>query len=517
MGRQTPVTDTGKRKQVAEPSADLIEEVTGFTQSQLDGLRQEALHDLYFMAKGILGYNDCQPHVVGPLAAFMTESKSMTRMQLMPRGHLKTTICTISDSVRLACADPEGASILVVNEIQDNAIDIVSEVMTHFETNEILRAMFPDIIPEKFNGAGSKWSATRGACLLPRMGRKDPSFMAAGIKTAIASKHFKHIKLDDLVSFEANRSPAELKYAMQWVQNITPLTLGPDLTTVDFTGTRWALNDLYSFIMDLYGDNIDVFRRGMTENGKPIWPERYTEKSILQLMKSPDVYYSQYDNDPQNNAAADFSVEKIGSWLRRGENVVYKLAGEEYETPVEKLNRMITVDPNSGSKTATDEAGCIVIGIDHTDARICLEDLSARHTPTELVSAVCNAAERWGVNTIGVEEAGQQNTMFYVKKEARERGIFVRFVPLKHGNVKKEDRIRKSLAPLMDDGLIFLHPMQTELRKQFLNFGSGICDRLDAFSYHTHIVRAPLSELKRKEKRETVNKVLAMRSSTTGY
>ncbi len=517
MAKAERVTDTGRRNVVAAPNPDLVDEVTGFSSTQLDGIREECLSDLYFMAKGILGYNDCQPHVVGALASFMTETQAMTRMQLMPRGHLKTTICTISDSVRLACKDPEGSSILVVNEIQDNAVDIVSEVMTHFETNEILRAMFPSLIPEKFNGAGSKWSATRGASLLPRMGRKDPSFMAAGIKTAVASKHFKHIKCDDLVSFEANRSPAELKYAMQWVQNITPLTLGPDLTTVDFTGTRWALNDLYSFIMDLYGDGIDVFRRGMTENGRPIWPERYTEKSILQLMKSPDVYYSQYDNDPQNNAAADFSTDRIGSWLRRGENVVYKLKGEEYETPVDKLNRMITVDPNGGSKTATDEAGVMVLGIDHTDARLCLEDLSARHTPTELVSAVCNAAERWGVNTIGVEEAGQQNTMFYVKKEAKERGIFVRFVPLKHGNVKKETRILKSLGPLLDAGLIFLHPMQTELRKQFLNFGSGLVDRLDAFSYHTHIVRAPLSELRRKEKREGVNKVLAMRSSTTGY
>jgi len=505
------------RASVAKTPGALVEETLGFNSAQLDALRHRALTDLFFLCKGILGYNGSERHVVGALANFMTHNKSMTRMQLMPRGHLKTTICTIGHTVQNACADADNSSTLVVNEIHDNAVDIVSEILGHFENNELLRILFPAIIPDKFSGPGVKWSATRGACLVPRAGKKDPSFLAAGISTAVTSKHFKHIKCDDLVGMEANQSPAALAYAKRWVDNITPLTLGPDETTVDFTGTRWALNDLYAYIMDLYGNRISVFRRGMMEEGIPIWPEKYTPAAIEQLMKRPDVYYAQYDNNPLNAASADFDVQRLGTWYQLGKYVSYTHKNEHVKTEIRDLNRLITIDPNSGSKTAKDEAGLIVTGVDSNDARLCLEDASGYYSPDELVNRAIAMIEKWACGSVGVEEAGQQNTGFYLQKECRKRGIFVRYIPLKHGNVNKQSRILKSLQPLVADDSVYLHPSQDALRRQFLGFGSGLDDRIDAFSYHTHMVRAPLSELKRKEGRHAVDRILAMRSSSTGY
>lgn len=505
------------RKPVAAPSKEKVEEARGFNSTQLTEIRYEALNNLYFMAKGVLGYDGCCEHVVGPLADFITHNKSKVRLSLMPRGHLKTTIATISDGVRIGCADAKNNNCLIVNEIHDNAVDIVSEVLGHFENNEFLRLLFPDVIPDKFSGPGVKWSATRGASLIPRTGKKDPSYLAAGINTAVTSKHFTHIKLDDLVGFEANRSPAALAYAMQWVNNITPLTMGPDDTIIDFVGTRWNLNDLYAYIIELYGDQIAVFRRGMTENGIAIWPEKYTEKAIQQLMKTPDVYYAQYENDPLNAASADFAVDKLGTWHQEGEYVVYTHKGEVVRTRIMDLNRIITVDPNAGKKTSKDEVGLIVTGVDSNDVRLCLEDASDRYLPDQLVDRTCRLVEKWSANVVGVEEAGQQNTEFYVRKEARKRGLFVRIVPVKHGNRAKSERILKSLQPLVADELVYLHLSQKELRRQFVGFGGGLDDRIDAFSYHTHLVRSPVAESVRLERRGAVDRMLAMRNSMTGY
>ncbi len=507
----------GKRKNVARPDAEKTEEMRGFNANQLAAIKREALADLFFLGKGILGYNGLEPHVVGPLAHFVQTERRKTRLMLMPRGHLKTTLATITHGVQIGCADSTNNNLLVVNEIHDNAVDIVSEILGHFENNEMLRLLFPDIIPEKFSGPGVKWSATRGANLIQRAGKKDPSYLAAGIKTAVTSKHFNHLKFDDLVGFDANGSPAELQYAIRYVNNITPLTMGPDDTIVDFIGTRWGLTDLYAYLMELYGMNMAVFRRGMTEDGQAIWPEKYTPAAIAQLMKSPDVYYAQYDNDPLNTVSTDFQADKIGYWTQKLERVIYDWKGIQMSTPIRDLRRIITIDPNAGKKTSKDEVGLTVTGVDFTDARLCLEDASDRYTPDGLIDKALYLAEKWNANIIGVEEAGQQNTEFYLRKYARKRGLFVRIVPVKHGNKDKHSRILKSLQPLVADGCVYLHASQTALRKQFVEFGGGLDDRIDAFSYHTHLVTAPLEQAKRQEREDAVQKVLAMRSSRTGY
>ncbi len=505
------------RANVARPRASQVEEARGMNATQLAAIRTEALADLYFLAKGILGYDGCREHVVGSLAHFVRNEPRKVRLMLMPRGHLKTTIATIADGVRIGCADAKNNNLLVVNEIHDNAVDIVSEILGHFENNELLRLLFPDIIPDKFSGPGVKWSATRGASLVPRAGKKDPSYLAAGINTAVTSKHFNHLKFDDLVGFEANRSPAVMKYAMDYVNNITPLTMGPDDTIIDFVGTRWNLNDLYAYIMELYGSQLAVFRRGMRENGVPIWPEKFTEAAIAQLMKTPDVYYAQYDNDPLNSASTDFDTSKIGFWQQKAKSVVYERDEQQVVTEIRDLNRIVCIDPNAGKKTSKDEVGLTVTGVDSNDARLCLEDASDRFLPDELVNRTLQLADKWNANIIGVEEAGQQNTEFYLRKEARKRGMFVRIVPLKHGNKDKQSRILKSLQPLVADGAIYLHRSQTELLKQFVGFGSGLDDRIDSFSYHTHLVRAPLAQSQREERRGAVERMLALRSPTTGY
>jgi hypothetical protein len=498
-------------------SRETVEEVSAFNSTQLEAIRAEALRDLYFFAHGILGYNGLQPHVVGPLANFISYNESKVRLSLMPRGHHKTTIATIADSLRVTLANPAEENVLVVNEIHDNAVDIVSEILSHLKDNPLLRVLFPGVIPDKFAGPGVDWSATRGASLVPRTGKKDPSFLAAGINTAVTSKHFSRLKLDDLVGFEAYKSPAALTYAKRWVDNITPLTMGPDDTVIDFVGTRWALNDLYRYLMDLYGASMSVFRRGMTENGKAIWPEKFTSATIAQLQKTPDVYYAQYDNNPLNEASLDFDISRLGTWWQEGPNAVYDYNGDRVSTPIRDLTRLIAVDPNSGSKTSKDEAGLTVTGVDSNDCRLCLEDASGYFSPEGLLDAALDLVEKWGVGTIGVEKAGQQTTEFWLRKAARKRGLFVRIVPLSHGNQNKQSRILKALQPLVAAGQIFLHQSQQDLRKQFVGFGSGLDDRIDSFSYHVPLVRAPLHQLQRQERIDAVEKILKLRSSTTGY
>jgi hypothetical protein len=98
------------------------------TSEQFEAIRNRARTDLYFLAKGILGYDQVEPGAHQALCSFMTREEKNRRLVLMPRGHLKTTICTISDSIRLALCDPN-TRILIQNEVFDNASLMLQEVL----------------------------------------------------------------------------------------------------------------------------------------------------------------------------------------------------------------------------------------------------------------------------------------------------------------------------------------------------------------------------------------------------
>lgn len=53
-------------------------------------------NDLYFFSKAIMGFRDIVPHCHMPLCVFLDSHPSHFKLVLMPRGHYKTSIATIS-------------------------------------------------------------------------------------------------------------------------------------------------------------------------------------------------------------------------------------------------------------------------------------------------------------------------------------------------------------------------------------------------------------------------------------
>lgn len=498
---------------------ELMEEARSLSTTELDMIRANALDDLYFMSRSVLGYNLLLPHVDGPLCQFIDEETCTRRMMLMPRGHRKTTNATIADSIRVALRDPDQARILINNEVVDNAIAMIKEIMGHFENNELLRFLFKAYIPERFSGPGVDWSATKGVTLLRQRSWKEPTFLANGVGGSPTSKHFSHIKCDDLIGLEAVQSPATMARAKQWVDNIEPLTLGPGQTVIDFVGTRWAKNDLYAHVMESYGDRIKVFRRGMLENGVPIYPEMYSMDDIELLQRKPHIYYAQYENNPISSSAQDFNVALIRAFRLQGDEVVYTGAdGVTVRANWRDMDRVLCVDPNKGGATSPDEAAIAVVAIDSAGSEFVLYDYGGRPSPSDFVDIVYQAAVRWRPRVIGIEDAGQQNTLFYFNEKCKANNAFFRAVPLKHRNVNKEERIRTALEPVVAERRMFLQPTSSVLRKQFADFpGSENDDRIDCVAYAQELLRKPRAAEAAERGRAAVDKILKLRNRVTGY
>ena len=88
-------------------------------------------------------------------------------------------------------------------------------------------------------------------------------------------------------------------------------------------GTRWAVWDLYQFILD-NDPTVECKIRSIIEDEHPIWPERFNSARIDQLKTEfGSMFWLLYMNSAANPELTDFDVDKIRSYMLQGENLVF--------------------------------------------------------------------------------------------------------------------------------------------------------------------------------------------------
>jgi hypothetical protein len=505
-----------------QPKIDpaILEEVRGAPQSLIDKLRHKARRDRYFLSKGVLGYTDVNPFTHGPLCRAIESREKKRRMFLMPRGHLKTTLCTITDAVAEGLTDPEECRMLILNEIEGNAEGFLSEIKAHFQTNELLALLFPELIPKRFGGPGSMWSSGR-ACLPRNTAYKEWTWTAAGVGRALAGNHFNRIKCDDLIGFEASRSPAAMRYAVAFAKAMEPLLINMDEDLIDFVGTRWGLQDLYREMLKTYGEDMAYFAREDIEDGQPIFPAKFSLKKLERLsVIDPVLYYAQYKNNPIADGVKDFNIDKVQPFdIDRNGNIVYRdFEGRLQRWTRDQLDIVMACDPNSGELTAPDFPGIIVAALSPREQVFVLESWSKRVQPDKFVDRIFEMWQHWQPRVLGIEKAGQQTTAFYFKKKTKELKVYINQQDLRPGNRNKAERIRKAVQPIINTERLYMRKYQSILQHQ-IRFHPDIenDDELDCLAYTTELFRAPLTSREAHEEEEAAERILSARNPVTGY
>jgi hypothetical protein len=496
---------------------EIAEEVRGFDSSDRDALRLLARKDLYVMAHGVLGYKDFNPQTHGGFLRFLQSEEKRRRLSLLPRAHLKSTGGTVADSIRLGVDDPKDCRVLIAGETSTLAEKFLSEVKGQFEKNDVLRSLFPELIPERFTGPGVTWRSDM-ATLQRSSSHKEPTWQAIGVGGASVGSHFTHIKCDDLIGFEALRSPAKMAYTIAWFDNIEPLLVDQNTNVIDVIGTRWSRNDLYAHIMNGYGDSLAVYTRSAIEGGLIIFPALHNWEEYERIQRiNPAQWHAQYENNPIVSGKSDFPIESLQHFRfdQQEENVLTP-KGKQWR--VEDLDRVLTADPNSGSLLAPDAAAISVQGISPDDEVFVLDSWSGRVTPSGFVDEIYRRARRWRVRVVGIEKAGQQNTDHYFKQKIEREGYSVRVEALLPRQRGKEDRVRAALEPLLRSQLLFTLPSQSTLRQQLAEFPDTILwDEVDALAYGPELWRKPMRAEDIAKRGSVMKKLLMMRNSRTGY
>jgi hypothetical protein len=178
------------------------------------------------------------------------------------------------------------------------------------ENNDLFRGLWPEIVWDNPRKQGATWNDH--ALTLPRNeDYPDPSLRAMGVGGAITgARHDVQIK-DDLVAEAAANSEVVMHGAIEWHTNSRALLDDPDRSLEFIIGTRWAVHDLYSHILEV-DPSVSTVVRSIVEDGVCIYPEVFTLETVERLKKEfKSMFPLLYMNNVGDPDLIDFPLEDL--------------------------------------------------------------------------------------------------------------------------------------------------------------------------------------------------------------
>lgn len=312
---------------------------------------------------------------------------------LAPRGHGKTTILTIGYTLWRILSDPN-SRVLIVCNTQAQADSFLREIKQHLELNPFVTTLFG-------TQRGPKW--TDRDIVVKRSNRfgKESTVSAMGVETAIISRHFDLVILDDVVDEENARTAIQRDRLRTWYYTTLAPTLEPH-GELHIMGTRYHSRDLYGYLIEGPFNRNFTRYRALDENDKPLWPEKFSREFLSRARDEagPIIFNAQYQNDVELMRGNIFRQE----WIKR-----------YYRAP-DTMKIAIGVDLAIGQKEVNDYFAIVVVGRDGDGNLHVLEARRGRFTFEEQFDKIVDTYKRFNgpltpVVRVGVEATAYQEAL----------------------------------------------------------------------------------------------------------
>ena len=476
-------------------------------------LREKVSSDLYLLTKGILGYRELVPGLHKRLAEFITTAPQH-RAIVLPRGHFKTTVSTKGFVVWLTLPDTTGqwkalfpfkgpnVRVLIVSANFSNASKMLREIREQYESNQLLRALFPELIP---NIRKVKWNDGE-FCLARSATHSEATVTAFGIGGKAASTHYDVIIIDDPIDPENKAVPSkeEIDRATEFADTTNPLLNSPKEGIVQHIGTRWAYWDYLAHIAEKLPRSAVFEEKAIREGrwdvgaptsesgiygqfveGEPLFPERFSLETLSKIRRDSGDYSfsSQYLNDPVPSEQLVFRPQD-DRFFERLPNLITG------------LNFYVLVDPAISTKKQACRTAIVRVAVHSSGAYYIDDYFVGRITNHETIQRTCEMVTRsvappksCGVEAVAYQEALKND----LEREFIQRGIHTVVEPVRPGsNESKEMRIQ-SLQPIHQRAQFFIRTWMDELLLEMRQFPFGkYVDILDAISYTSKIAFTPV-------------------------
>ena len=455
-------------------------------------------NDLYYLGKEILGYTDAEEIPHRELCEFI-ERPYARKLLVGCRGIYKTCFGTVGRAIQLILRNPN-VRILIVQNNLDNAAKTVAEIRSHFEKNEKLRRIRPDIIPENFSK--TVWS-TKSLILNRDTDFREPTVMAAGVRTSLTSLHFDYILGDDVVS--AGRDDMkdggmiilrqeDVEKAIGWYK-ITMRGLSINKkdyqTEVQFIVNRWGVEDFANYITQNHlksDENPMGFEylcmAAHRNNGELLWPtvmnDEYLQQAYVDL--GDFMYNTQMECRPFNPDQRGFQPENNVYWDGRTPpnigNINYRIYA--------------LIDIADVTKAASCYTSMVVLWVDDMNHIWVGEAIRRRLDTVGKIRLIHDMVRKYQLREVYIEENLHKNLLKHVlREEMKKAELHYHVRPLRHKNRNKDARILR-LQPHHERGALHIKRSHTSLIQELRDFPyTHWKDTVDALGYIMDFIKAP--------------------------
>lgn len=518
---------------------------------QCAAVRQFLNGSLLRFAWWIFDYRDLSPGLHDRVSALIGRWGQPGWERLMiqiPRESFKTSLCTRANALWQICRDPN-ATIAIFNEREENAKKWVRAIREVAEGNALFKAVYGDLLPRGLREGGSaprrhKWNDVELLFERGSLGVPEASITALGITAATTGGHWTHIIKDDILSFEASRSPSVMRMVRDWIDAARylerPSEGGNDL----FVCTPWGHDDAYRYVLEKWGDEYRLYRRSALEGGKSILPDKWSTEKLERLQqRDPYTFSAQMMCRPMAGRDQSFQRE----WLRYGyvgENDVFhihpdhydpnlKAEGVEGKAPqhvrIDQMEKALLVDPapsEQAERLREPKArnALVEVGIDAWGRLFILDVWTGRPDPLDVIHKMIDLSEQWQSHRVAIEKV-VFSVLYkhWLRDESRRRNLYISCYDLEPARRSKDTRI-ENMIPGFRQGLYYLNdanPGVKELIQEFVEYPYGVTrDILDALAYAGDVLRRPETPDEVQQRwfeEERPSWPLSTRDPVTGY
>lgn len=476
--------------------------------------------------------------------------RNSRRLILMPRGHLKSTICSVGRVLHRIYRNPN-IRIVVGCNVKELSWSFIRELRSYLEDPILQERVWNNrphikgpLIPEldRSGNRGKRfyrdetetvdkkviWSST--SIQVNRSFKlKEPTVLATSVGSRITGGHYDEIILDDIVDFRNTATPELIAKTFEWAQDLESVLDPPQIQrcsnigNIDFydivgdqvtvLGTRYAKGDYYEYLISNKEDlGYEVISHNIYANGKNaddgyLWPERFNASIVEKLRKrlTSKKFASQYLNTIIVSQDQVFNIDNIEYFnsekvdIRANEVQIH--VGER---PYPMVRLFLTVDPAISDSRRADFTSVTVGGFDQHGKLWILEQHYGKFRPLDTAKLVGSLISKWKLRTCYVEQVGGFKAIAYTIKEyLKNNKIIASIQEFKPGQANKKTRIENYLEPYFTNknfALAQRYKGDEEISNELQFFPSDIVhdDILDSWAMLVEIGKPPLTDAQKE-------------------
>jgi hypothetical protein len=366
----------------------------------------------YLLVKALKRYDALHPWIYQRCRE--VERDPDNHLDLWAREHYKSTIITYAGIIQEILRNPE-VTVCIFSHTKGIARKFFRQIKHELETNEVLKAAFPDVLWSKPDKEAPRWAEETGLIVKRNSNPKESTLEAWGLVDGQpTAAHYALRVYDDVVAPESVTTPDQVaKTTAAW-------ELSDNLGTAD--GRKWHVGTRYSFA-DTYQS---ILERGAlrprihpaTDDGRPdgnpvlLTKAQWEEKKKIQ---GPATIACQMLQNPIAGQQAMFNPADLRVW----------------EIRPATLNVYILIDPARSRKKGSANTAVAVIGVDSARNKYLLDGFNHRMDLKRRWEAVKTMRRVWlgqpGVQMVkvGYEGYGAEADLDYFREQMEvERDAF---------------------------------------------------------------------------------------------